>query len=144
MCVHRTRRQDPWDRKALTLAPLLTESSRRKPRALLADGGSGMSPTGSGHRACRCGYATWPMQEGARTEARIARSNDNDHSAVSSLRKPNDQGRKETTPMKKFMIAAALAVLANNAALAANAACETQATDKKLSGAAKTSFLKKC
>ena len=46
--------------------------------------------------------------------------------------------------MKKLVIAAALAVLASNSAFAANAACETQATEKKLAGAAKTSFLKKC
>lgn len=46
--------------------------------------------------------------------------------------------------MKKLIIAAAVALLASNVAFAANAACETQAAEKKLSGAAKTSFLKKC
>ena len=45
--------------------------------------------------------------------------------------------------MKKLLVAVALAALANSA-FAANAACETQATEKKLAGAAKTSFLKKC
>jgi hypothetical protein len=45
--------------------------------------------------------------------------------------------------MKKLMIAAALAVFASTA-FAANPACESQATEKKLSGAAKTSFIKKC
>jgi len=46
--------------------------------------------------------------------------------------------------MKKLMIAAAITLFASNVALAANAACEAQATEKKLAGAAKTSFLKKC
>jgi len=46
--------------------------------------------------------------------------------------------------MKKLMIAAAIAVCASNVAFAANPACEAQATEKKLAGAAKTSFLKKC
>ena len=46
--------------------------------------------------------------------------------------------------MKRIMIAAAIAVFASNVAFAANPACEAQATDKKLAGAAKTSFLKKC
>jgi hypothetical protein len=45
--------------------------------------------------------------------------------------------------MKKLLIAAAL-VFASNAAFAANAACEAKATEQKLAGAAKTSFLKKC
>ena len=45
--------------------------------------------------------------------------------------------------MKKLLFVAALAVFATNA-FAANAACEAQATEKKLAGAAKTSFLKKC
>jgi hypothetical protein len=42
------------------------------------------------------------------------------------------------------MIAGAIAVFAGNAAFAANAACEAQATEKKLAGAAKASFTKKC
>jgi hypothetical protein len=46
--------------------------------------------------------------------------------------------------MKRFMIAGAIACLVSNAAFAANAACESQAAEKKLAGAAKTSFLKKC
>ena len=45
--------------------------------------------------------------------------------------------------MKKLMIAAAFAVFASNAAFA-SPACDAQATEKKLAGAAKTSFLKKC
>lgn len=39
---------------------------------------------------------------------------------------------------------AALAILISQVALAANPTCETQATEKKLAGAAKTSFVKKC
>ena len=45
--------------------------------------------------------------------------------------------------MKKLLFVAALAVFASNAAFA-SPACEAQATEKKLAGAAKTSFLKKC
>ena len=46
--------------------------------------------------------------------------------------------------MKKLIvIAGVLAAIASNAAFA-NAACDSQATEKKLNGAAKTSFLKKC
>ena len=46
--------------------------------------------------------------------------------------------------MKSVFIIAALALTASNMAWAANAACEAQATEKKLAGAAKTSFMKKC
>lgn len=46
--------------------------------------------------------------------------------------------------MLKLMIVAAIASMAINAALATNPACETQATEKKLSCAAKTNFTKKC
>lgn len=46
--------------------------------------------------------------------------------------------------MKKLMIAAALAAFACGTAFAAAPACEAQANDKKLSGAARTSFIKKC
>jgi hypothetical protein len=46
--------------------------------------------------------------------------------------------------MKKLMIAAAITVFASNVAFAANPACEAQATEKKLAGAAKSSFVKKC
>ena len=46
--------------------------------------------------------------------------------------------------MKKLMIAAALAAFACGTALAAAPACEAQANEKKLSGAARTSFIKKC
>jgi len=45
--------------------------------------------------------------------------------------------------MKAILICAA-AVAFSGAAMAANPACESQATDKSLSGAAKTSFIKKC
>ena len=45
--------------------------------------------------------------------------------------------------MKKLMIAAAIAAFASTA-FAANPACESQANEKKLSGAARTSFIKKC
>ena len=46
--------------------------------------------------------------------------------------------------MKSVFVIVALALTATNAAWAANAACEAQATEKKLAGAAKTSFMKKC
>ena len=46
--------------------------------------------------------------------------------------------------MLKPVIVAAIALFASNAALAANPTCEAQATEKKLSGAAKNSFVKKC
>ena len=39
---------------------------------------------------------------------------------------------------------AAIAILASQAALAANPTCEAQATEKKLAGAAKNSFVTKC
>lgn len=45
--------------------------------------------------------------------------------------------------MRKLMIAAALAAFAGTA-FAANPACESQANEKKLSGAAKNSFVTKC
>jgi hypothetical protein len=46
--------------------------------------------------------------------------------------------------MRSVLVIAALALTASNAAWAANPACEAQATEKKLAGAAKTSFMKKC
>lgn len=50
--------------------------------------------------------------------------------------------------MKKLITVLALAlagvVATTSVAHAANAACETQATEKKLAGAAKNSFVKKC
>ena len=50
--------------------------------------------------------------------------------------------------MKKLITVLALAlagvVATTSVAHAANAACETQATEKKLAGAAKNSFMKKC
>jgi hypothetical protein len=46
--------------------------------------------------------------------------------------------------MLKHALVAALAVVFCNAALAANATCEAQATEKKLAGAAKNSFVQKC
>jgi hypothetical protein len=51
-----------------------------------------------------------------------------------------------TSPMNKTLITAAFAALSLLApsAFAANAACEAQAAEKKLAGAAKTSFMKKC
>jgi hypothetical protein len=39
---------------------------------------------------------------------------------------------------------AAIAIFASQAALAANPACEAQATEKKLSGAARNSYVTKC
>jgi hypothetical protein len=46
--------------------------------------------------------------------------------------------------MKRLVIAAAMTVFASNVAFAANPACEAQATEKKLAGAAKSSFITKC
>jgi hypothetical protein len=46
--------------------------------------------------------------------------------------------------MKKIVIAAVLALFAANMAFAADAGCDAKATEKKLAGAAKSSFLKKC
>ena len=46
--------------------------------------------------------------------------------------------------MLKPVIVGAIALIASNAALAASPTCEAQATEKKLAGAAKNSFVKKC
>ena len=46
--------------------------------------------------------------------------------------------------MLRFAFVAAIGFFASNAALAASAACEAQATEKKLYGAAHDSFVKKC
>jgi hypothetical protein len=46
--------------------------------------------------------------------------------------------------LKKIIIAAMLGMFAMNVAYAADNECEAKATEKKLAGAAKTSFLKKC
>jgi hypothetical protein len=46
--------------------------------------------------------------------------------------------------MLRIATITAIALFAGNAALAANPTCEAQATEKKLSGAAKNSFVKKC
>ena len=48
--------------------------------------------------------------------------------------------------MKKTLITLAIATLGlfASSAFAANADCDAKATEKKLAGAAKTSFLKKC
>ena len=46
--------------------------------------------------------------------------------------------------MKKILLVLALGLLTSHLALAANASCEAKAAEKKLAGAAKTSFLKKC
>ena len=46
--------------------------------------------------------------------------------------------------MKKILIAAVLALFTSNMAFAADASCDATAADKKLAGAAKNSFLKKC
>jgi hypothetical protein len=52
--------------------------------------------------------------------------------------------RKKETAMKRSLFAAVLIVFGSNVAFAANPACEAQATTKKLAGAAKASFTKKC
>jgi hypothetical protein len=46
--------------------------------------------------------------------------------------------------MKTFILAVAIALFASGAAYAANPTCEAQAAEKKLAGAAKTSFTTKC
>ena len=48
--------------------------------------------------------------------------------------------------MKKLLLPAVIAALAllSSQAFAANAQCDAQASEKKLAGAAKTSFMKKC
>ena len=46
--------------------------------------------------------------------------------------------------MKSLLVAVAMTLLASTAAFAANPSCEAQAADKKLAGAAKSSFIKKC
>ena len=46
--------------------------------------------------------------------------------------------------MKNILIAAALCLLTANMTLAADVTCDAKAAEKKLAGAAKTSFLKKC
>lgn len=46
--------------------------------------------------------------------------------------------------MKKILIAAVLGLFTTNMAFAADAACDAKAAEKKLAGAAKNSFVKKC
>lgn len=46
--------------------------------------------------------------------------------------------------MKALIITAALAFAASSTAFAAGPSCEAQAAEKKLAGAAKTSFVTKC
>ena len=46
--------------------------------------------------------------------------------------------------MKRLLLAAAIVLFANTSVFAATASCEAQATEKKLAGAAKASFTKKC
>src|SRR5512137_2303042 len=46
--------------------------------------------------------------------------------------------------MKRLLLATAITLLACTGAYAATPACEAQATEKKLAGAAKTSFVQKC
>ncbi|MBK6601743.1 MAG: hypothetical protein IPG28_09360 [Betaproteobacteria bacterium] len=46
--------------------------------------------------------------------------------------------------MKTLFLAAAIALLASTGASAATPSCDAQAAEKKLAGAAKTSFVKKC
>jgi hypothetical protein len=46
--------------------------------------------------------------------------------------------------MNKIVIAAVLSMFAANIAIAAGGSCDDQAAEKKLAGAAKNSFLKKC
>jgi len=46
--------------------------------------------------------------------------------------------------MKAFAVVAAIAFAASSTAFAADPSCEAQAAEKKLAGAAKTSFVTKC
>lgn len=46
--------------------------------------------------------------------------------------------------MKKILITALLSMFAANIALAADNGCEAKSAEKKLAGAAKTAFMKKC
>jgi len=46
--------------------------------------------------------------------------------------------------MQKFIMAILAAFLVSNIAYAVDATCEAKAADKKLAGAAKNSFVKKC
>jgi len=46
--------------------------------------------------------------------------------------------------MKRLLVVAAITLFASTAAFAANPSCEAQAAEKKLAGAAKSSFIKKC
>jgi len=46
--------------------------------------------------------------------------------------------------MKSLLVAMAITLFASTAAFAANPSCEAQAVEKKLAGAAKSSFIKKC
>ena len=46
--------------------------------------------------------------------------------------------------MKKFIIAVMATLFAANVAFAADASCADKAAEKKLAGAAKASFIKKC
>jgi len=46
--------------------------------------------------------------------------------------------------MKKLYLAALTCLFASTTAFAGNPSCEAQATEKKLAGAAKNSFMKKC
>ena len=52
--------------------------------------------------------------------------------------------RMKAYVMRALLVAIAVTLFANTAAFAANASCEAQAAEKKLSGAAKSSFTKKC
>jgi hypothetical protein len=46
--------------------------------------------------------------------------------------------------MKGFLVTLAMTLFASATAFAANPACDAQAAEKKLAGAAKSSFVKKC
>ena len=46
--------------------------------------------------------------------------------------------------MKSLLLVVAITLFSNTAALAAAPSCEAQAAEKKLAGAAKSSFIKKC
>jgi len=52
--------------------------------------------------------------------------------------------RKETVMNRSVVTAFAMSALFATSAFAADPSCDAQATEKKLAGAAKTSFVKKC
>jgi len=59
-------------------------------------------------------------------------------------RQPMTAPNMKGNAMKSLLVAIAITLFASTAAFAANPSCEAQAGEKKLAGAAKSSFIKKC